>query len=142
MTTPEGAMKPYVIEFHVAGLPHMTNNNRRHWRAVHKHAVKWKKATAQAVWLSGGIPEFPLERAMLTLTRVSSMEPDLDGLISGFKHVLDGLVECGVLANDKPSNIGIPDYRWEKGAPGKGMIKVRVEEFKPQQTLTMGDELK
>lgn len=115
------------IEFELPGLPKMSNQLLRgHWRVKHAHAKKWKAAVAYAARLRFKQAE-PLDSAVLTLTRVSSVEPDTDGLISGFKHVIDGLVECGVLANDRPSNIGIPHYRWEKCAPGKGKIRVRVE---------------
>ncbi len=72
-------------------------------------------------------PPEPLERAKLTLTRCSSREPDTDGLVSCFKHVVDGLVEAKVLADDRPSNIGIPDYRWEKCSNKLSRIKVQVE---------------
>jgi hypothetical protein len=118
----------YVLEFELVGLPKMANQLLRgHWIVKHRHAAKWKLAVARAT--HGKRPSEPLAKARLTLTRVSSSEPDTDGLISGFKNVVDGLVECGVLVNDKPSNIGVPDYRWEKGRPGHGKIRVKVEEI-------------
>jgi hypothetical protein len=42
------------------------------------------------------------------------------------KSCIDGLVESGVIVNDKLSNIGVPEVRWEKARPGKGMIRVEV----------------
>lgn len=71
-------------------------------------------------------PATPLERARLVLTRFSSVAPDPDGLVSGFKHVIDGLVQCGVLSNDRYDNIGMPDYRWQKVPPKAGRIRVEV----------------
>jgi hypothetical protein len=126
----------YTLEFEIAGLPKMSNQLLRgHWRSKHGHALKWKNAVAKAMTILNK-PSSPLSSAALTLTRLSSHEPDLDGLVSGFKHVIDGLVECGVLAGDKRSNIGVPDYRWEKVAPGKGKVRVRVEEVTPNNGET------
>ena len=104
---------------------------RGHWRVKHAHAMKWKLAVSLACHRFK--PPQPLNRAVLTLIRASSAEPDTDGLISGFKHIVDGLVECGVLANDRPSNIGIPDYRWEKCAPKRGHVRIKIEELTNQK---------
>ena len=121
-------MSAYRLEFRLEGLPKMSNQLLRgHWRVKHAHAMKWKLAVSLAC--HGFKPRSPLASAALTLIRASSNEPDTDGLISGFKHIVDGLVECGVLANDKRSNIGVPDYRWEKCAPGKGHVRVTVTEL-------------
>lgn len=68
----------------------------------------------------------PLKKAQLILTRVSAVSPDSDGLVSSFKWVIDGLVRAGVLVNDGYGNIGMPEYRWEKGSRGQGKIRVVV----------------
>lgn len=121
----------YSVAFEIAGLPKMSNQLLRgHWRVKHAHAVKWKSAVARAMLIMNK-PAQPLAHAVLTLTRISSAEPDTDGLISGFKHIVDGLVECGVLAGDKPSNIGIPHYRWERGSKGHGKVRIEVREACP-----------
>jgi hypothetical protein len=65
----------------------------------------------------------------LTLTRGSSVQPDYDGLVSGFKHVIDGLVLAKVLINDDQETIGIPEYKWVKADPKEGFIRVTVEEI-------------
>lgn len=77
--------------------------------------------------LNGGLPKQALASAVLLLTRVSSVEPDYDGLVSSFKHVIDGLVEIGILKSDKPSCIK-STYVWERGSRGHGKIKVLVKE--------------
>lgn len=121
-------MSAYKLEFTLQGLPKMSNQLLRgHWRVKHAHAMKWKLAVSLACHRFK--PPQPLNRAMLTLTRASSVEPDFDGLVSGFKHVIDGLVECAVLANDKSACIGQPKYAWEKCAPKHGHIRITVEEF-------------
>lgn len=117
-----------VIEFEIQGLPLRTNNSRANWRAKHGEAQKWKARVMKALVCSSRVlPAEPWQKARLTLTRCSSVEPDFDGLVSSFKHVIDGLIVSGIIENDKMSNIGIPEYRWEKVPPGKGKIKVRVE---------------
>lgn len=119
----------YVLEFELPGLPKTTNSGgRAHWAVKAKEAAHWKKMVHWATACKG--PEESLKRAKLTLTRCSAIEPDFDGLVSSFKHVLDGLVEAQVIENDKPSVIGQPAYRWEKAPPKHGKIKVRIEELK------------
>lgn len=119
----------YTLEFTLSGLPKMSNQLLRgHWRAKHGHSTLWKSKTLTAI--AGRAPEMPLKRARLTLTRCSSVEPDYDGLVSTFKHVIDGLVKAGVLENDKPSNIVAMHCTWEPVPPRKGFIRVRVEEVR------------
>lgn len=117
----------YSIEFKLEGLPKRTNNSKSNWRARYAEACKWKRLVVLAVGFRK--PKTPLLRAHLTLTRVSSVEPDYDGLVSSGKHVVDGLIAAEVIANDKMSNIGRPDYHWQKGKPGAGYIIVRVDEI-------------
>lgn len=123
------------IEFELDGLPHMTNasgRNSTHWRAKKAQADLWKNAVAVELigrWPGPQSPMGqPMKQARLTLTRFSSVSPDPDGLVSGFKHVIDGLVLAGVMENDKMENIGMPDYRWVKWPKGNGKIRVVVEE--------------
>lgn len=122
-------MGKYRVEFTLNGLPATTNSmGRAHWAVKAKEANNWKTQVCWKIKEHGG-PLKPLEVARLTLTRFSSNEPDPDGLVSSFKHVIDGLVEACVLKNDKISNIGMPDYRWVKCRRGQGSIQVIVEEF-------------
>jgi hypothetical protein len=122
-------MTTYRVEFILPGLPKMKNLKRTmgHWAQAHREASKWKRMVKS--YLNNKRPAKPLEKAKLTLTRGSSVEPDFDGLVSGFYHVIDGLVEANILVNDKPSNIGSPTYLWEKAAQGKGFVKIIVEEI-------------
>lgn len=82
---------------------------------------------AQVVF--GRAPKAPLLKAKITCTRVSSQPMDSDNLVSGFKPIIDGLVDAKVLVNDRFENIGMPDYRWEKGRKAKGCVKIEVEEL-------------
>lgn len=116
----------YIFEFEIPGLPKTTNSGGRdHWKAKAREAKKWKSMVAIVV----SKPPSPLTKARLTLTRCSSGECDFDGLVSSFKHVIDGLVDAGVIVNDKFSAIGQPTYQMEKASPGKGKIKVKVEQL-------------
>lgn len=116
----------YELKFELPGLP-KTLNARMHWAIKMKENQKWKKLVH--FMTVGKRPLRPIPRAHLTLTRFSTREPDFDNLVSGFKPIVDALVECKILENDKMSNIGISDFRWEKCAPKKGKIKVEMIEL-------------
>jgi hypothetical protein len=117
-----------IIAIELQGLPKMTNSNsRKHWSHQYREATKWKKAVLMAANENQLIPIEPFAKAKLTLVRFSSSSPDSDGLVSSFKHLIDGLVEAGILANDKFENIGMPDYKWEKCPPKKGKVVIVVE---------------
>lgn len=116
----------YRISFVLPGLPKTVNAiGRKHWAAKVREARMWKRL----VWLVARPtrPKAPLSKAKLTLTRVSSVCPDSDGLVSSFKHVIDGLIEAGIIENDKYENVGMPSFVWEKGEPGKGFVRILVE---------------
>ena len=107
----------------------MTNpsGKSKHWAVMAAESKKWKRL----VWFSCPHrvrPAEPLKRALLCLTRFSSAPPDPDGLVSGFKHVVDGLVDVGILENDRWENIGMPSYKWEKVPAKRGKIRVEVME--------------
>jgi Holliday junction resolvase RusA-like endonuclease len=119
---------PYVLEFTLHGLPARTNSAHTSWRARHAEARKWKSMVVSAVILKRAKPAWPLTKAKLTLTRHSSIRPDADGLVSGFKHVVDGLIEAGVIIDDNMDVIGMPTYEWKKAPQRNGFITVRVEE--------------
>ena len=104
----------------------MTNSGGRdHWRAKAAEANKWKTLVYSAV--ASQIPQTPLRMARMVIYRYSSQAPDCDGLVSGFKHVIDGLVSAGILEDDKWVNtFGMPDYRWRKAPVKKGKIRVEV----------------
>lgn len=116
----------YELEFEINDLPKTTNAfKRQHWIHRHKEAQKWKRAVYSAV--NERKPGRSLQSAKLNLVRYSSKCPDSDGLVSSFKHVIDGLVAAQIIVDDSYANIGMPEYRWEKAPKGKGKIKVKVE---------------
>lgn len=127
MASGDGPMT--LFSFSIQGLPKMTNPSgakSTHWRVRKAESDKWKKWVCAAINAGRKFKEWPLEKANLTLIRHSSSRPDPDGLVSGFKAVIDGLVVAGVLKNDKFKNIGMPNYMWQPAAPKKGFITVLV----------------
>jgi hypothetical protein len=110
------------LTFEIPGLPKMANGGHGHWAKDHKARAKWKHDVG--VCLMGKVRGRPWVKARAVFTRCSFTEPDYDGLVHGFKPIVDGLVEFGLLADDGPGYL-VRDYKWEK-APRKGG-KIRVE---------------
>lgn len=129
MSEISGAIKkPYALSITLQGLPKMSNQLLRgHWRIKHAHAMKWKLAVSLASHMKR--PPEPLMRALVSIVRHSSTCPDFDGLVSAGKALIDGLVECGVLAGDSMAHIGQPSYTWEKCGPKKGHVVLEVREL-------------
>lgn len=125
------------IQFEINDLPQLPNKNMySHWRTRHREAQKWKKLSSdhawQAIGLLSGRPVLPLKKAKLTLIRCTSKKPDEDGLTFSFKHVVDGLVQGGILMDDSPSVIGKPKTLWQKAKPRQGKIIVKVESLEEE----------
>lgn len=118
----------YSLEFTLNSLPRMSNipSGKSHWSHAHREAKRWQADVANMVGQRK--PAKPLERYTLTLVRFSAVEPDFDGIVRGFKSIVDGLVLSGVLANDRISNSGAWNVAWMKSSPRNGRISVRVEE--------------
>jgi Holliday junction resolvase RusA-like endonuclease len=119
-STPE---KPYTLTITLKGLP-KTPNAREHWTAKARQTKVWKQKVFTACWHKR--PPKPLERARITFTRVSSVEPDFDNLAASFKAVLDGLRQAQVIVDDKRANVGRPEYLWRKCKPKDGHVIVEV----------------
>lgn len=118
----------YHIEFRLEGLPPTINVMMyKHWTVKAKSAKFWK--TQVIIAIGSNKPASPLKKAKLILTRASSASCDPDGLVSTFKHIIDGLVSSYVLENDKYDNIGFPDYRYEKTRKGAGFVRIEVIEI-------------
>jgi hypothetical protein len=118
----------YSITIEIPSLPLMPNQLLgAHWRKRSTHATVWRNA----IWakIAQHKPSTPLERAHLTLTRGSSTEPDFDGLVGSFKAVIDALVYCRILVNDKQENIGTSTYIWSKCPQKKGFVRIKIEEL-------------
>ena len=116
----------YHLELNIQGLPRVNTSDNRHWRARQRSKNMWYRAVF--VESFDRRPSQPLERARVRITRHSTREPDFDNLVQGGKFLLDGLTQCKIILDDKPSVIGQPEYRWEKAPPRKGHVTVEVWE--------------
>jgi len=121
----------YTLEFELDGLPPMNSADGMHWRVRRKLRIDWEFRVDLAC--RGRKPETPLPKAQVKILRFSSREPDFENLAQGGKFLLDGLVKCGVLEDDRPSVIGQPIYKWIKASPKQG--KVRIEVFEPSVVI-------
>lgn len=120
------------IEFSINDLPKLPNQTLySHWRVKHAEAKKWKKLVAThaliATLNARERPAIPFKCATVTLTRLSSREPDSDNLMASWKYCLDGLVEAGVIENDKPSVIGTPVSLWCKSKMKDRKVHIKIE---------------
>ena len=115
----------YSILIELPGLPKPINAiGRKHWAVKTKEANYWKQCVALSV--IGKKPPAPLLKAHIIYTRFSSVAPDCDGLTSSLKHVQDGLIEAGIIKNDRWENIGMPDYLWSYAPKKQGRITIEV----------------
>lgn len=118
----------YKLYIRVEGLPKTPNQLlRKHWAIISKERIYWHNAVNIAI--GSGRPKYPLGRAKLRFIRNSSREPDFDGLVGCTKFLMDSLVNCGVIQDDRPSIIGSPSFEWAKCKKGAGYMEIFVEEF-------------
>ena len=119
--------EPYNLTFILPGLPKVTSNGPHgKWFAAAAERKRWVIKTGNMAIICG-LPREPLKKARITLTRMSSFQPDYDNLVISFKPILDGLKRAGVIVDDRMDNIGRPEYLHEKTSPRKGQIRIHVE---------------
>lgn len=114
----------YELKIKLPGLPKMMNKVHSRWSRMSERK-KWKSAVYCSIRQEDRPPE-PLAKAHITCIRRSSKVPDYDGIVSGFKHIIDGLIEAGIITDDSMEVIGVPDFRWEKVSQRQGEIEVHV----------------
>ncbi len=117
-----------IAEFEIDRAPEMINAiGRKHWSVKHKERIIWQRLVNEMCNFHR-ICGLNLKTAHLTLTRLTCKAPDSDGLVSGFKVVIDSLVKAGVLIDDNYKVIGMPDYKWEyRTRKFGGQIKIKIE---------------
>lgn len=122
---PSGVM---VLKIEINGLPKiLSNGSQKNFWARENHKKHWKRLTMLAVTAAGWGSRPALTKAHAVFTRHSSREADFDNAVHSFKPVVDGLVQAGVLIDDKPSVL-TREYRWEKASPKKGKITIEIFE--------------
>lgn len=119
-------MPKYTLEINIPELPKIITNGSQgsFWYKV-AEKKKWLKLVTFHVGQTR--PRLPLTKCKIECVRFSSVRSDFDNLASSFKYVIDALVKCGVMIDDNDDVILERKYRWEKAAPKKGSIKVKVE---------------
>ena len=129
--------EPYHLRLEIPAVPELNSAGYRHWRVRQKERNAWYEWVRWGVlgaWAGeyGEWSEYPAPksgRARLRLTRCTAGRgPDYDNLVQSFKHIIDGLVKCGLLLDDTPAVIGQPEYRWEKVKRGEAHVIVEVFE--------------
>lgn len=134
-------MSKFSLSFEIPGLPFLPNRATKNcWQEHNRLAKLWKKKTTDAILENLKVSQLaltPLTKAKLTMTRCSSFEPDYDGLVISFKHVLDALVMNKIIVNDKPSIIGAPVYTWEVAPPTRGKVRVLVESVDEESNVVL-----
>ncbi len=114
------------IILEIPDTPKMPNELlRKHWSIITHEKNKWHRLVN--LFLRHNKPPKPASMARITLTRYSTKEPDFDGLVGSFKYVIDALVKCGVIIDDKYSVIGESTYKWNKCKQKEQRIEVRIE---------------
>lgn len=115
-----------MIAFEICALPKMTNGGHGSWKTVASSRKRWRSLVGRELH-SFRLPHPPWTKGMARLTRYSCVEPDFDGLVSGFKAIVDALVFYGIMVDDRPSCFNA-QYLWEKCPRGKGKIRIEVWE--------------
>ena len=118
----------YYLKVRLEGLPPTLNKlNSMHFMARSRLNKDWR----EAVWgaIGSKIPEVPLKRAQITITRHSSVEGDGDNYAGGYKAIIDALRHMKILENDKLSNIGNIQTLWVHETPRNGWISLEIQEL-------------
>lgn len=120
-----------IAEFRINRLPLMTNRlSGKHWGVRHSERAAWQRLIS-AECLRAKIIDLRLNSAALTLIRHSFKAPDPDGLVSGFKPIIDSLVKCGVIIDDNYKIIGMPNYGWVYSPKRQGgFVSIKIEDKK------------
>lgn len=122
--------KLYQLNLSLSGLPQRFNESPgSSWHSRYRESQRWHKRVLGRMMLERlSPPPLPLKKASLILVRHSSRCPDYDGLVHSFKPVIDALKKCLVIADDRMSVIGKPNYLWEQAKQRAGKIEITVQE--------------
>lgn len=123
----DGDRELYVLELKIAVLPTNQLNSRTHWSKRMKESKFWDNQIHFRT--AGRKPKEPLKKAKLTLVRHSCKPNDWDNLAATWKHPVDSLVSCKIIADDSWDVIGMPEFSWAPAKRNEGFITIRVEEL-------------
>lgn len=113
-------------------LPTTNVYARMHWAK----RSRLGRQVATEIWaaLGGKLPARPLKRCTIRVERVSTKEPDPDGLVGSLKCLLDALQPpskrhpygLGIIADDTRECIGRPDVTHVPGKASKTRIWIEA----------------
>lgn len=109
------------------GLPRMLNSSGRstnRW-TLRKERIGWQ-SRIRAELAQQELGKLLWQTAKVKFTRFSSVRPDYDNLVGGFKGCLDALVLSSVILDDHYDNIGWPEYDWVKAPSKAGCFTIEV----------------
>lgn len=116
----------YGLDFTLSAMPPLVNGGygKSHWAVQAGDRKRWRLAVKETVFFAK--PSRPLRKATLRFVRHSATRPDSDGLVTSFKSVRDGLMDAGIILDDKYEVIGMPQYDWAYAKNGTGHVTVEV----------------
>tara|TARA_R100001530_G_C4279867_1_gene145300 strand:- start:124 stop:504 length:381 start_codon:yes stop_codon:yes gene_type:complete len=116
----------FYLKLDLKGLP-SGGNARQNWRAKYAETKNWKSQVFFAT--KGKLPPKPLKKVKLKFTRHSSNKMDWDNLVISFKAIQDGLVNAGIVRDDKVKNIPeMPVYEQVLAKRGHGCVSIEIWE--------------
>lgn len=93
---------PFKTRILLAGVPASVNRtNGRHWGVRKKATDRWKLLVQCAVGYRK--PNRPLNSFRLHIIRHSSNKLDRDNATASYKAIIDSLVSCGLIEDDRYS---------------------------------------
>jgi hypothetical protein len=104
------------------GMP-PSPNARLHYMARARSAKHWRQiASLYYVTLGERIPPLQRVRLSLVFTRRTLGRADWDNDLARAKPLVDGLVDAGVIPDDRRANVEWGTVREAKGAPGVVLV--------------------
>lgn len=122
---------PRTLVFELPLTPMRNGLDRMHFRAKRRlHDSIAEAFRLQLLKVGGAVP---FGKAKIEIVRMSSVEPDPDGLVGSVKPILDAMqvaskrhpYGAGLIENDSPGCITL-SVRWQRSAPKAGKVIVLV----------------
>ena len=98
-------------------------NHRRHWRVKARMVKAWRRAGKQAAANLGPLPT-PVHVTVYVHRHANRGHYDAANYADTAKAVLDGIVDAGVLPDDRNAYVIGPDMRAGQAWPGGGVSVV------------------
>lgn len=112
--------------------PTLNEWQRMHWA----RRGRLGRQVAKEIWaaLGGKLPERPFKKCRIRVERVSTKEPDFDGIVGSLKTILDALQPpskrhpygLGIIADDNRECIGTPEVLHVAGKASKTRIWIEA----------------